>query len=314
MKSKRRANYRAALDAATSISSHLKCHCRRASEPGRYMCAARLFLSIIGLLTVGPSLLSAADAVPWELVAKAPLIVKGRINVPLEQFNADSAKRRFDFLLIDVTVLQTYKGKSPASSIQVKYQAKGRSDAPSPQHVLSLNGKEVIMFLQYNDWPTWKGLYFTSHDPDAALSTYTQMAETTLVKEISWQTQAVAEYKPDVASVKYYREVEDLIHKMSDPKEAEGAYRDLAALGKMAAPAIVLQMENFQELPVQSLNTSLDPGIQVTYKPKVVVDALAVTLDQIAGTSFGRIGNGGSAREREAVIYGWKVWLTKQPK
>ena len=45
------------------------------------------------------------------------------------------------------------------------------------------------------------------------------------------------------------------------------------------------------------------------YEPELVVDALAAILNQITGEGFGWIYNGGSERERQAEVAGWRAYL-----
>ena len=44
------------------------------------------------------------------------------------------------------------------------------------------------------------------------------------------------------------------------------------------------------------------------YGPEQVVDGLNAVLSQITGESFGSIENGGSGRQRDAAVAGWRVF------
>jgi hypothetical protein len=101
--------------------------------------------------------------------------------------------------------------------------------------------------------------------------------------------------------------VKNLIDRMLNEETATEAYYRFITLDAQFVPAIICQMNDFRQLPVQqfALNS------QAVYRPRVVADALAVVLDEITGESFGRIYNGGSERERKVVVWGWSVWLAK---
>jgi len=234
------------------------------------------------------------------------------MEIPLEQFQKQRSERAYDFLLIPLKITEIYKGQIDKAPITLKYQAKGRSDAPEPDYVLSLDKKEAIFFLEYNDWPSWKGIYFTSHEPNSALVEFNRRSEATIKSEIKTQAGLISDLKLQNSEPRLHSdEVKELIREMFNSNSAARAYSQLAALGKDAAPAIISQMNDFRELPLQEFTLTLQPGVHATYKPKVVADVLAAILDQTTGECFGRIYNGGSERERQAAIWGWSLWLAK---
>jgi hypothetical protein len=49
------------------------------------------------------------------------------------------------------------------------------------------------------------------------------------------------------------------------------------------------------------------------YGPDQVVDGLDAVLRQITGQSFGSIENGGSSRERDAAVAGWRIYAADLP-
>jgi len=76
--------------------------------------------------------------------------------------------------------------------------------------------------------------------------------------------------------------IHTLISEMLDPNKATNAYVKLEKLGKKAVPYIVLQMNDFRELPMKSITFDSKSTIKVTY----VTDALSAILTQITNNQF----------------------------
>jgi hypothetical protein len=71
--------------------------------------------------------------------------------------------------------------------------------------------------------------------------------------------------------------------------------------------------EHWQELQIRhiQLENKFPGAFEGTrhHNPERAVDALAAILNQITGESFGDIDNGGSDRERQATVAGWRIFL-----
>ncbi len=253
-----------------------------------------------------------ADECSWQIVAQSQVILKGRLKLPLEKFQNDAKTRSHKFLPIEFDVLTVLKGDKIPQHIEIMYQAKGRSDAPTPSRIRSLHNTEAIVFLEINDWPGHEGYYFTGAPPECAARPFNPQTESNLIEELRSQEKILASFNPKQMKPNFSAEVDEAIADFQRRDRATSAYSRLIAAGPDIAPAIVLRLENFTELPVKRLNISQDAKYQIVMSPKLVVDALAIILEKITKVSFGNIGNGGSARKRFAVIQGWKIWLAKQ--
>lgn len=246
----------------------------------------------------------------WRLIAKSPLILRGVMTVPTEEFNESRQYNEFKFINLQLKVIEVLKGNLAESNIQIKYQAKGRSDAPNPDFILSMNQKDAIFFLEYNDWPNWKGIYFTNHPPSEALQKFTKQLIQEIKREITKQERMIKDLKICKSeTLPYQNDVKLLIKEMFVKESAAMAYNKLSLLDSNAVPALVCNLDNRQQLPLQTLIFSKMPGFTIQYHPKVAIDALAAILNKITEENFGRIYNGGSERERDQLLWSWRVWL-----
>ncbi len=113
------------------------------------------------------------------------------------------------------------------------------------------------------------------------------------------------------------KQVAALIAKMLDKSTERQAFRDLEALGCAGVPAIIGQMDDRRTLPDPNitLSNNYPEAFEETrsYKPKVVVDALAAILSQITGQDFEFIYNGASESQRKKTIQGWRNFLRNRP-
>ena len=99
--------------------------------------------------------------------------------------------------------------------------------------------------------------------------------------------------------------VQTLINEMLDPNKATNAYAKLGKLGKESVPYIVLQMDDFRELPVKNMIVNNNKKIEVTY----VTDALAVVLTKLTNTQISRNIIGTKVGDKVSNIYRWRHFI-----
>lgn len=244
----------------------------------------------------------------WRIIAKAPLIVTGKMLIPLDKFKDLRAIRSYEYIDIPVKVSSIIKGEHVDKLMNIKYQPKGRSDAPYPDILLSFDRKEAVFFLEYNDWPEHQGIYFVSHPPSDALIKYSQIGVEQLKHKVQLQYEIITKKEAVKHDDEYDKEVRRIINNMMTPAKAERAYTELLNLDKYAVFAIIDQMNDFRDLPVKMFTIESPRGFSKIYQPKCVVDVMATVLNEITGESFGRIYNGGSERERLSAYQGWCIW------
>ena len=110
--------------------------------------------------------------------------------------------------------------------------------------------------------------------------------------------------------------VSSLISKMLDRTTAYKAYADLEKLGRETTPYIIMQMDDFRELPVSSIslknkNRNAFEGVR-HIGVKKVTDVLSEILAQLEGKRFSYMANDEKSEEdRKSDIYLWRAWLMK---
>ncbi|EIZ79892.1 RDD domain-containing protein [Novosphingobium sp. Rr 2-17] len=182
---------------------------------------------------------------------------------------------------------------------------------PSNGAMLGLAGEPAILFLtRVDDGPV--GLYFAGYTPDA-LKRATDLTVAAARAEAARQAQIVASWRADT-TLPHFAEVRALIASLGQVNgdQQQRVFDRLEALGEVAVPAIIAQMDDRRPLRTQAIslvNHAQDAfeGMR-HYGPEQVVDGLDAVLNQVTGESFGSIVNGGSTRQRDAVVAGWKVF------
>lgn len=116
----------------------------------------------------------------------------------------------------------------------------------------------------------------------------------------------------------HFRQTGALIDRLaaSDGSDQQAILDRLEALSPAAVPAIVAQMDDRRPLArreMRLVNHAPDAFEEWrTYGPELIVDALSAVLNQLTGIpAAAPIHNGGSDRERRAVVDAWRVHVAK---
>jgi hypothetical protein len=232
------------------------------------------------------------------------------MNVPKQRLADEARKPSPEYLDIPIHVESVVKGGS-VSSATVRFYPQDAAYKPSNEAVLILAGKPAILFLtQVDDGPV--GLYFAGYTPDA-LKPATNLTLAAARAEASRQAQIVASWREDT-TLPYFAAVRALIARLGrvSGDQQQRVFDRLEALGKAAVPAMIAQMDDRRPLRTQAISLvnhapESFEGMR-HYGPQQVVDGLDAVLDQITGESFGSIENGGSSRQRDAAVAGWRVF------
>jgi hypothetical protein len=232
------------------------------------------------------------------------------MKIPEHRLIEEAQKPAPDYLDIPIEVESVVKGKS-ASSTAVRFYPNDAAYKPSNAAVLGLVGERAILFLtRVDEGPT--GLYFSGHTPEA-LKKATDQSVAAAHVEASRQAQIVASWRTDT-SLLHFAKVQALIARLGQVSgdQQQRVFDQLLELGKNAVPAIIAQMDVRRPLRTRAIslaNHSPEAFEQVRhYAPEQVVDGLDAVLNQITGASFGSIQNGGSIRQRDATVAGWRVY------
>ena len=253
-----------------------------------------------------------ADSGLAKLVAASDHILVGRMELPSSLLASATKSAAPQYLSLPLYVQYTIKGgKGDVASLL--YFPSNDPHQPSIEAVSDLTGKPAVLFLiQIDEDPL--EFYFAGDSPDA-LRSVDEMRIEAVRDEVARQTHIADSWRTDT-SLPYFEKVSDLISRLGqvDGTEQQQVFDALVNLGPGAVPAIVSLMDDRRPLRTRSIsleNRSPD-AFEATrhYGPVQVVDGLDAVLQQITGASFGTIVNGGSERERDAAVAGWKVYTS----
>lgn len=212
-------------------------------------------------------------------------------------------------------LIEILKGKAAGQVVEFDYFPEDGAAKTAPKTVLALDGKDVIASLVQIDAPRGgHKFYLAGHTPDS-LRAYNRKDADLLRQEAVNQRRIAEEFVrlPVANADDIQPQVRDLIAGMRDRKAESQAFADLERLGKRAVPSIIRLMDDRHPLPTRHIELENNfPGAFERirqYTPERVVDALGAILNQITAESFGSICNGGSERERQATVAGWRVYL-----
>jgi len=256
------------------------------------------------------SRLCPSDAKLATLLAGSDIVLIGKMDVPKQRLAEEARTPSQEYLNIPVQVESVVKGGN-MSSATVRFYPQDADYKPSNSAMLGLVGEPAILFLTRVDkGPV--GLYFAGHTPDA-LKRATDLTVAAARTEASRQAQIVASWRANTA-LPHFTEVRALIARLGQVsgEQQQRVFDRLVALGEPAAPAIIAQMDERRSLRTHaiSLVNHAPNAFEGTrhYGPEQVVDGLDAVLNQITGESFGSIVNGGSNRQRDATVAGWRVY------
>jgi len=286
-------------------------------RPQIVLAALVLGLSAGSAAAVSDAAVSVAASCPTdpklaELIAGSSLVLIGTMDLPKERLAEEARKSAPDYLDISIRIEDVVKG-GDVGSATVRFYPKDAPYKPSNDSVLGLGGAPAIFFLtRVDEGPV--GLYFAGHSPEA-LKPATEQTVGAARAEAARQKDIIRSWREDTALPRF-SEVRALIARLGRVSGAEQqrVFNRLEALGKEAVPAIVAQMDDRRALRTQAIsleNRSPDAleGVRY-YGPKQVVDGLDAVLNQVTGESFGSIANGGSDRERDAAVDGWRIYAS----
>lgn len=251
-----------------------------------------------------------ADPKLAVLIAGSDVVLIGEMEVTKRRLSEEAHNPSPDYLDIPIRLDEVLKGGDVGDAI-IRFYPKDAPYKPSNEAVLGLAGRPAILFLtRVDEGPV--GLYFAGHSPEA-LKLATNQAISKVRAEAARQAQINSLWRAD-ATLPHFEEVRALIAQLGrvSGDDQQRVFERLEALGSYAVPAIIAQMDDRRLLrtPAISLVNHAPDAFEATrhYGPEQVVDGLDAVLNQITGASFGSIKNGGSDRQRAAVVSGWRVY------
>ncbi len=258
------------------------------------------------------SRLCPSDAKLATLLAASDIVLIGTMDVPEERLTEEAQKPSPEYLDIPLQVESVVKGVS-MSSATVSFYPQDATYKPSNKAILELAGRPAILFLtRVDEAPV--GLYFAGYTPDA-LTQADDLSVAAARAEAARQGKIMASWRAN-DRLPHFAEVRALIARLGlvSGDQQQRIFDQLEALGKAAVPAIIAQMDDRRPLLTQEIslvNHAPDAFEEKRhYGPKQVVDGLDAVLNQITGENFGSIANGGSTRQRDATVAGWRVFAS----
>jgi hypothetical protein len=217
-----------------------------------------------------------------------------------------------------VTGSQPLKGDVPSRFI-VRWYTEPRDYAPSPKHVIDLDGKRALFFLLDVEDSQGGVFYFAGRTPGALSvpdATLLQRVQDEVQTQERLLTQFDEIFPPDREPL--YQRVKELFDMTTRRSGTQvSAFRQLQELGPQAVPAIIMLMDDRRDLAVPEISLQNPPGHWEGvrhYSPEKVVDAMDALLNLITGQSFGTVSNGGTESERREAVNGWRTYLYYQMK
>lgn len=225
-----------------------------------------------------------------------------------------------DYLDLPFVGLTSIAGKVP-QRLSVKIYAERRRGGVKPEQLETLAGEPVLVFLVRGR----DGEFYLTRG-EKALQPATPATLQAAERERDRQWAILRAWKPD-PSLPHFGDVKALVAELAairrPAKGNEAAYDEARArqdaifvrlekLGKPAVPAIVAHLDNRRPLAVEQLALVNRPPNPIeairTYEPEQIVDALAATLNQVAGQTFDAIYSGGSEGQRRSAIAAWRIY------
>ena len=248
----------------------------------------------------------------WELIAQSDLVARGQLSVPVAAIRRSIQSKKYYYVDLKVRVVEAYKGAKSDTPLTVRYYTEPKSYSPDASTLFAVNQKDVFVFLLKVDNPGIAGYYCAGYTPNA-ISKFKSEDESLLKKEIEVQKKIAVDFESlDVgkadSSDKSVRQLLDQLTKSSTQK---AAWEKLLELPKSALPAVIRAMKDQRALGNSYAYIPNPPGFFESiaqYGPGCVLDAAAILLNYKTGTSFHQTINGGTEREREAEVNGWRVW------
>lgn len=188
----------------------------------------------------------------WRLVANSTLILRARMEVPVEKVDATIKTGKESFVTLRFDVRDTIKGTRGLKSVEAVYRSSAESYNAAPKTVLALNGKEVLVFIS--------GRYLVQ-EKEAIRPFEPERAER-LRKEVSNQRIIEENFarlpagKPDDLQ----GTVSGLLDEMTDEATQQDAVWRLQRLGPRAAPSIIRLMDDRRPLPLEWHNVPQQPS------------------------------------------------------
>jgi hypothetical protein len=248
----------------------------------------------------------------WPLIAKSHFILTGTLSAPIQKIRACQESNQHEYLDLDVKKAADIKGVAK-DKFSIRWYSEPRSYAPTPDRIISLHNKSVILFLIQVDDPVVRGLYFAGYTQDSLLPE-DQKRIGEIESEVQSQRSILSTFQNLFPrdQIPYLDEVKCHIDKTTSKSTQVQAFENLVSMGARSVPAIITLMDDRRDLGTPGISFKAPPdhweGI-IHYGPEKVVDLMEIVLGRVTKESFGNLENGGSTRERTEAVNAWRIYL-----
>ena len=245
----------------------------------------------------------------WTNIAKAEQIFIINLSDILKQALTLNKYNEYD-----ISIVKNLKGINVE---RIKFKIYMKED--NYNYIISLKENEkVIVFTSSVNDGYGNNNYLSDYYIENSILKYSTETEKVIIKEIGLQDNIIQNklYENFNIDKRSYNRVNNTINNMTNFLFQKRSFKNLEKMGESGVPYIILLMDNFKNLPIESitLKNNFTNAFEANreYSPKLVIDALAAILNQITGESFGFIYNGDSTQEeRILTLNGWRIYLYK---
>lgn len=250
----------------------------------------------------------------WPLVAKAEVIVTGTLDAPVEQIRSSISSGTGAKVYLNVRTDEVIRG-GVTKEFSISWHAEEVHYSPSPEQVMKLNGRKVLLFLFKSSDEGGSTRYCFAGSTPHALVESSDALQQRVRSEILVEQKVLAKFEDSAPPVEaaMLGMVRALIDATTRKESQMEAFGKLEALGWDGVPAMILLMDDRRKLAIPEIsleNKAADhfEGVRY-YDPEKVVDALAAILNQITGEDFGMTVSGGTEEARKDSVAGWRMFL-----
>ena len=246
-----------------------------------------------------------ADPLLARLVAMAPVIAVGSLNIDAATLKAAAEAQRPDYVTVPLSLARMLKGATGVSPV-LRYWPVETNYQPTHADLAAAASREHVLFLT----PEGGALYLAGNSSLLpATSEMTDAVDAELARQYAivsdWHAETQLPHGGEVA-----RLIEQLAALQGTPdarNEQQRLFAAIEALGESAVPAIVSRMEDRRPLAVGAISlVNKAPDAFEARRHYVVVtigDAMVAILNQLTGIYFVNYN-----RLSPGSLAGWRVY------
>lgn len=247
----------------------------------------------------------------WARVLRSPLIVTGTLHVPTTILLSAAPGTPGDAVDVKIGDVQFLKGQPPQGLMDFHWMvSQTGSDGVAVKDLYALDGRQVIAFLRYGD-----GGYVVDHTENDSVAPIDAIGLDAIRTEIGRQARLDSAVRAFMYTHSFPHQfyVGLMTFLLRHDLTASFAAHRLSAVDCSYVPALVKAMDDRRPVGLGETDApekGLDSYPAYTrYTPQEVVDALSVTLTDIARAPLGDIHDGGTEFQRQQAASDWRTYV-----